>query len=93
MSCQFQRLQPRQFYRLTSNSSKPSQSQTTPDAIKRNNGSGNEDDFKPFPLRHPLGFAYPPQKGENTGKDSRTLGQRRADLVNEEKHLQRRSQL
>mgnify|MGYP002620937336 FL=1 len=50
-------------------------------------------EFTPTPLARPIGMNYPPQAGENTGVDKRTLKERHADFTNYEKHLQRREYL
>ncbi|KAL6239824.1 hypothetical protein BDW75DRAFT_67842 [Aspergillus navahoensis] len=51
-------------------------------------------DQEPIPLLdRPIGSAIPPQEGHNTGIDKRTLGQRRDDFVNYEKHIKRREEL
>ncbi|KAL1954474.1 hypothetical protein VTO42DRAFT_1150 [Malbranchea cinnamomea] len=85
---------PRQFSRLITKSSKPSKSHATEESLNGGRNSHNkEDTLRPFPLKYPLGVPLPPQEGENTGKDRRTLRQRREDFLNQEKHLQRRSEL
>lgn len=47
----------------------------------------------PKPLSRPLGLPYPPQPGQNTGRDTRSWRQRRDDFANYDKHLERRANL
>ncbi|KAK4981300.1 Mitochondrial ATPase complex subunit atp10 [Elasticomyces elasticus] len=53
----------------------------------------NDDDTTPKPLTHPLGLPRPPRPSENTGIDTRTLRQRRNDLVDWDRHLHRRQEM
>lgn len=49
--------------------------------------------FTPVPLPRPIGMVYPPELGQNTGIDNRSIRQRRDDFVDWEKHLVRREEL
>jgi mitochondrial ATPase complex subunit ATP10 len=49
--------------------------------------------FTPKPLPRPIGLPFPPEAGENTGIDYRSMQQRRDDFVNMTKHLERRETL
>ncbi|KAK4159182.1 ATP10 protein-domain-containing protein [Cladorrhinum sp. PSN259] len=49
--------------------------------------------FTPTPLSRPIGMNYPPEAGQNTGIDTRSIQQRRDDFVDYDKHLVRRQYL
>ncbi|KAJ6036317.1 hypothetical protein N7540_000596 [Penicillium herquei] len=50
-------------------------------------------DFVPPVLSRPIGAQDPPHVGENTGKDDRSIRQRRDDFVDYDKHIARRKEL
>ncbi|KAL4782992.1 ATP10 protein-domain-containing protein [Aspergillus varians] len=52
----------------------------------------SDEDFIPT-LDRPIGSGIPPQEGQNTGIDKRTLAQRRDDFVNYNRHIERRQEL
>jgi mitochondrial ATPase complex subunit ATP10 len=57
----------------------------------RSYGQGVEE-FTPTALSRPIGMHFPPNPGENTGIDMRTI-KGRDDFVDYTKHLQKRQQL
>ena len=66
---------------------------SSPDKTQSDNKDPRKKDSKPAQLIRPLDMEDPPQKGENSGIDTRTVQQRRDDFVNWDKHLQKRKQL
>ncbi|KAK7923186.1 hypothetical protein PG985_007257 [Apiospora marii] len=57
------------------------------------------EEFTPVPLSRPIGMAYPPEEGQNTGIDERTWNQRRKEFstmpssLRWSQHLERREEL
>lgn len=47
----------------------------------------------PGPLSRPVGVPHPPQRGENSGIDTRSWRERKSDSLDYEKHLVRRKEL
>lgn len=99
LRCQYRRTLPKSFARFASNKSKKSSIPQPPKSTKQSQNSPTEqagrdgEEFTPNPLARPLGLQYPPQPGQNTGIETRTLRQRRDDFVNYEKHVERRREL
>jgi ATPase complex subunit ATP10 len=76
-------------------SSKPStEASGHPQDTESGSGSPKEEgEFTPLVLDRPIGLIYPPQEGQNTGIDTRSIKERRDDFVDYQKHVQRRKEL
>lgn len=91
------------YYSSPSANNKEEQTPTTPpksDRVQFNQNPSplqpnkpNEQDFTPRALDRPIGSVIPPQEGQNTGVDDRTLRQRRDDFVSYDRHIERRKEL
>lgn len=75
------------------NSESPNKTSEKDQQKKASGPSSDGEQVFPLMLDRPIGLLYPPEEGQNTGIDTRTLRQRRDDFVNYEKHLQRRKEL
>jgi ATPase complex subunit ATP10 len=53
----------------------------------------NPEDFVLKPLGRPIGSSFPPLPGDNDPVDHRPFAQRKADLTNWDRHLERRKEL
>ncbi|POS73180.1 F1F0 ATP synthase assembly protein Atp10 [Diaporthe helianthi] len=71
----------------------PTSSEPSPLADAPRSYGRRVEEFKPKVLARPIGLNHPPNPGENTGVDLRSLKQRRDDFVNYDAHLKRREQL
>jgi ATPase complex subunit ATP10 len=74
-------------------SAAPKPTQTPPKAPVKPTSSKNEANHTPMPLSRPIGMTLPPRPGENTGIDTRSFRERRADFVNYEKHIEKREKM
>ena len=68
-------------------------SSTGPDKKLSGDADPKKRDYTPVRLIRPLGMEDPPQRGEHSGIDTRTVQQKRDDFVNWDKHLQKRKKL
>lgn len=109
LSCQFRStpaavLRSRQSLRYYASKSNDSNPTTTTNAtnnkIQFNQnpspsqpGKPNGENVIPPSLDRPIGSVIPPQEGQNTGVDNRSLGERRDDFVNYDRHIERRKEL
>ena len=79
--------------RLSSQQTKPnpaSKKHLTPELAHTRSRDG---ELQPRPLSRPLGLPHPPRLDENTGRDTRTLSQRRRDFTDYGKHRERREKI
>ena len=70
---------------------RPVQFESNP-TLKRTVQPGDEE-FIPPTLDRPIGTAAPPEAGENTGVDHRSIRQRRDEFVDYDRHIKRRKEL
>jgi ATPase complex subunit ATP10 len=104
LSCQFRGVGgAAPFRRYASNSNglretirSPKPSNKSPVQVQQNESSepsSDDEKITPLMLDRPIGLLYPPEEGQNTGIDTRSLRERRDDFVNYEKHIKRRKEL
>ncbi|WEW61633.1 Mitochondrial ATPase complex subunit atp10 [Emydomyces testavorans] len=94
LSCQF--LRQKQSTRRTSTfkcTSQKEQSISNPQVASGPNIDPQTNGSSPKPLTHPLGLPYPPEIGQHTGIDRRTLWQRKDEFTSREKQIERRIRL
>ncbi|CAL5871051.1 uncharacterized protein PFLUO_LOCUS5295 [Penicillium psychrofluorescens] len=84
---------PTQPLRTSPGARKPSGFRFQQNPSRDQSAQPGDADFILPTLDRPIGCAAPPEEGENTGIDSRSIRQRRDDFVNYDRHIERRKEL
>lgn len=69
------------------------QNTSPPETNKSEPDKPDKEDVTPRVLDRPIGSLIPPQEGQNSGVDERTLRERRDDFVSYDRHIARRKEL